>query len=442
MIKFRFINSLFLAMTISITSGAQNNIKPLTVGDSLPDFNISKTISPIQSGGRTSDYKDRLLIIDFWSTGCSACIKALPRMESLQKRFGDKIKILPLTYEKTEKIIPFWHNNKYTKSLSISSVVEDKMFHAYFPHYGVPHEVWVYKGKVIGITESEYVDVPNIQRVLDGEKVNWTIKYDFYKFDRSKSLFDLVDKTNFIEYSAIRSYLPGVNSMGFTGGHGIVRDTVNKMIRTYIINEPIYVSYLINLMNINGAKHLAKPTASLDSNQVIWEVTNPSRYMHSYKDIAYPHEWVIKNAICFESVQKDIGQNDIEIYNKVNQDLDRLLGLFVRWEKRNEKVWVLKKILPSKQFPTSGTSGIGLSISELSEMFNRLPDHVYVFDETNMVDSNYWMNKVNIDKNASLSSINKIINSYGFEMIEEKRDVDKLIFSEINYRLRKMEKTK
>lgn len=424
-----------LAFLLEISGVYGQQIKPLGIGDSLPDFIIPKIINSERSSGRTSDYKDKLLILDFWSTKCSSCIEGMPRLSALQKRFGDKIKILPVTYENSDKIIPFWKNNKYTKGLALPTVVEDELLDASFPHHGVPHEAWVYKGKVIGITSSDYVDVANIQRVINGEQVSWMVRYDSYKFDYSKPLFHFnsssgIIKNQILQYAAISDYKSGVNYFGFSGGRGIVRNIIPKTVRLYWLNEPIYNSYLANWVMALGNQKLIKPNLGLDSNQVIWEVTDRSKYMFNNKYDPYLQEWLIKNGICFESIYPDSGQTDMQVYRRAISDLDKLLGLYVRWEKRREKVWVLKENSTGKLAPIKrGTQGIGTTTGGIATMFNNQGDHCYVFNETMVLPDELWMD-IKLDPLSNLAAINSAIAAYGLIISEEERYVDKLIFSE------------
>lgn len=435
--RLNFKISLFFSLLgISVVYG-QQNVKPLTVGDSLPDFRIPKIINSEKGSIMTSAYKDKLLILDFWSTKCPSCIAGMPRMESLQKRFGSKIIILPVTYEKTELIVPFWKKNNYTKGLSLPTVVEDKLFDAYFPHHGVPFEVWIFKGKVIGITSPNYVDVQNIQRVLNGERVNWAVRNDFYKFDQSKPLFQLIPSLKSVGnnisqyYTIVGGYRPKVNYSGSSGGRGIIRDTVNKTIRIYWLNEPIYYSYIVNFMSALGRQKLVKPTVGLDSNQVIWEVRDRSKYRFHNKYIPYLQEWIINNGYCFESVYPDSGQSDPQIYQRATYDLNKLLGLKVRWEKRKEKVWVLKEKIPGKAFLSkNGKPGSGITLNSLVNIFNDQEDHCYVFNETKKLEERLM--DIKVSPSSDLNVINSVVAPYGLTMVEQEKEVDKLVFTEIN----------
>jgi len=52
-----------------------------------PDFNLKKF-----GGGmaKLSDYRGKVVILDFWATWCPPCRKEIPDFVELQKEFGDK----------------------------------------------------------------------------------------------------------------------------------------------------------------------------------------------------------------------------------------------------------------------------------------------------------------------------------------------------------------
>ncbi|WP_342328709.1 redoxin domain-containing protein [Pedobacter sp. FW305-3-2-15-E-R2A2] len=419
----------------------------LNIGDQLPDFEIPVIINGTKRSMRSSAFKDQLLIIDFWSIYCSGCIAAMPKMDSLQKHFGDKIKILPVTYEAETLVTNFWKKNRNTKNLGLSSVVEDKIFSSYFRHQTIPHEAWIYQGKVIAITTEQYVDKTNIQKVLNGELIKWPIKNDFYVFDGSKEpLFKVnttqVNPSSIINYAAISGYKEQVNSEGLSGGSGVVRDPNEKKVRVFFLNQAIFTSYELNWRNIINPTTLVRPSAAITPNQIVWQVTDRSRYKYEFKT-DYQANWIRKNGICFESLNPDTGQTQAEISRSIVKNLNYLLGLDVRWEKRKEKILVLirttdKDKLKSKtvltdykdQFKVEGNIQRFRSTNLTSVVYklNEQEQNPYVFDETG------YKNEVDLDLNihswTDIASIRKALQAYDLDLKEEERLVDKFVFAE------------
>jgi len=421
------------AQNTNVVNKIAEGIPNLYVGEQLPDFAIKRVINSSKSEIRSSDYKDRLLIVDFWTTWCPGCVAAMPKLDQLQKKFGNKIKILPVSPQPANVVKQFWLNNKYTKSLTLPSVVEDQLFSSYFRHRTIPHEVWIYKGKVIAITAADYVDAPNIEKVLSGQMIDWPVKNDFYSFDANKMpLFEadpnqLDTVATFFKYAAISGYREGVNAEGLSGGSGIVRDAKKKTIKAYFLNQSIYSSYLLNWNGTGVMDSMTRSTYQISPNQVVWEVGDQSRFKYD-PELGYEQSWIKRNGICYESLNPDTGQIDEQIYLTIIKDLNRLLGLNVRWEKRNEQVMILKKESnPKALAPLSGKS---ISIADLVYTLNQHPNYPCVIDETGY-DGNVGLP---IISNESLDTIGlrKMLKKYGLDFKYELRSINKLIFSDLN----------
>lgn len=427
----------------------QQGVRSLTVGDAAPDFKLN-LFNDSRESAMLADYRDQLVILDFGNTGCSGCIAALPLMDSLQKAFGGRVKIFWVTPEYKSDIEKFWYrkNNSYTKNSSIAVVSQDSIARAYFKHRSWPHEVWIYKGKVIGITGPDYVDGANIRRVLSGEKISWPVKNDFYVFDGMKEPLFQPDPNQidtggtFMKYAAMSDYREGVNSIGFSGGSGIVRDPVKKTIRAFFLNQPIYNSYVMAWMNTIGAK-LAKPgrMAIPGNNEIGWEVADRDKYMFTAGK-GYEQDWLRRNALCYESLNPDTGQTDQQVYRAMIAELNSLLGLRAGWERREEKVLVLsgkgnarlaakRKVSDEQHIVEKGRLKQlrDTPLSTLSWKLNQYEGNPYVFQESG------YKGHVDLDLDIAswrdIAGIRKALKAYGLELREEARMVDRFIVREV-----------
>ncbi|MFO7593213.1 MAG: TlpA disulfide reductase family protein, partial [Pseudomonadota bacterium] len=56
-------------------------------GKPLPDF----TLSDMQGNSHSlSDYRGKVVMVNFWATYCGPCIKEMPSMQRLKEKLGDK----------------------------------------------------------------------------------------------------------------------------------------------------------------------------------------------------------------------------------------------------------------------------------------------------------------------------------------------------------------
>jgi len=105
--------SILLALSVYIFSGDKNkNTFPSTDnviikldGDKAPDFSLKSV------DGKTvklSDYKGKVVIIDFWATWCGPCRRGIPDLVSIQKEFKNELVIIGISLdaEKTIKDVP------------------------------------------------------------------------------------------------------------------------------------------------------------------------------------------------------------------------------------------------------------------------------------------------------------------------------------------------
>jgi len=420
--------------SIIFNSAIAQSINSLNIGDTVPDFIISKIINSKFHSAKISDFNKQLLLLDFWGTGCRGCILEMPRMDSLQRKFGNHIKILPVTIENEKSTLNFWNKNKFLKKINLSSVVEDKLLSAYFKSNTYGLKVWIYKGKVIAITGSDYVSEEHIQQALTANQpLNWPLRNDFFNFNYSKPLLildsDKIDiKTKIAKYSIIFGYKEGVNYFGLIGGFGIQRDHEKKTVRAYILNSSIYTAYSTILLNLNPVNTLSLPTLTLSSDYTIWEVKERSKYVYEAK-FGYSQDWIRKNGFCFESLNPDTGQTDIKVYQTMIKDLDRLLNIRGRLERRPEKVWLIKqsKKISVINIENRYKNNDNISIDDLVNKLNQNQENPFVINESNMQIS--LPKKIMFLKN--FDNINSELQKNGLEMKVEKREIDRIIFTEI-----------
>lgn len=143
--------SMFLAFTLvaATTSFAQN--KALKVGESLPENFWTTPLQVVNHPQKTISFnsdKNKLILLDFWATWCSACLKKFPEMEELKKKFSDKINIIAVTDQNRATIEKFFASPNGQRYKDVISVVDDKILIQMFPHTAVPFIVWIKEGKI------------------------------------------------------------------------------------------------------------------------------------------------------------------------------------------------------------------------------------------------------------------------------------------------------
>jgi cytochrome c biogenesis protein CcmG/thiol:disulfide interchange protein DsbE len=96
--------------TKRLQSNCDKNVTINMSDDKAPDFAL-KSID-----GKTvklSDYKGKIVIIDFWATWCPPCRRGIPDLVAIQKEYKDNVVIIGISLdrEKTIKDVPGFAKN-------------------------------------------------------------------------------------------------------------------------------------------------------------------------------------------------------------------------------------------------------------------------------------------------------------------------------------------
>ena len=109
------IAGLILAAMFMVVWLQSAKYEPLTVGKSAPDFQLPDLN---EKEIRLSDYRGKVVFLNFWATWCKPCREEMPSMEVLYKNFEkDGLVILAVSIDRvtTKKEIP-----PFVKSLNLT----------------------------------------------------------------------------------------------------------------------------------------------------------------------------------------------------------------------------------------------------------------------------------------------------------------------------------
>lgn len=418
--RVRLFRNIFLIAGMMASAHAVAQLSPLHVGDTCPDFTIKNLINYPGASIKLSDLRGRVVLIDFWSTWCSSCIALLPEMERLQKKYGDSIFILPVTGEKRSTISKFWRKNRLLAGLSLPTVVEDTLLNAYFPHSGVPHEVWIdAAGVVRGITSAQYVNDRNIQALFDNQIVNWPVKRDIDdSFDYGQQLLSPVYndvQTGMIYYSTVMPYLRANirSKYGFTKNENSVR--------LYIVNYSILQLYnrTLKFTGIYG-----RP------NRIILHTHDSVKYIYDPHK-SYYESWHYKNAFCYEAVLPSWVEEK-KALDYMRKDLDKFFNLNSRIEDVNTSCLLLIQAVKGRVHPVNFSSrgkGTEYTLKEFVHSLNAVGEVPPVILSEGLsgkivphgADKSFW---------GDVSAIRNTLLSYGFDLKPVKRKIPMLVVTD------------
>ena len=214
----REILSLIFMTLLFLQMPAQQKV--LKIGDPVPEEIWTTTLSMVNSPEKTATLakdRDKLILLDFWATWCSACLLSFPKMEALQEKFADQIKIVGVTDQNRGTIDQFFASKNGQRYKKTQSVIEDKIFSQLFPHKGIPFIVWIKDGKVLNTTDAEQVNEEAISAILNGGNGDLQT---IVQLSRERPLmlserFDTQKNVTLLNYSFMsKGYLPEIGGGG------------------------------------------------------------------------------------------------------------------------------------------------------------------------------------------------------------------------------------
>jgi uncharacterized protein (TIGR03435 family) len=371
-----------------------------------PELTFSKILNDASPNSKLSDYKSKVVILDFWATWCAPCIESFSHLEELQKKFGQDVKILAVTDETEERITKFLQKRNLTLAVVIDA---DRKVAEKFPHQSIPHTVVIDKtGVTRVIALPKTITAETIEKIIGGQPVDIAEKSDRMNFDPSRPLSG---NENFTYQVTVTPYQNGIPSMSNpTGGNGGYKN--RRIVCTNMAPKSMF--------------------------EVAWQFPVGIRTIVEVKN-RKEFDWSTQTAFCFDLiVPAELGEKRFDI---MKQHLDLLLPYKPVVEKRERKVKVLKIIegqKPSLKPAAGGTlnyayGGRGLSmkngdvkkIAEFLESQLNIP----VVEETKLpglYDTELdWYNE---DPTRIFGELKKI----GLELVDATRPIDVLVIYDKN----------
>lgn len=401
-------------MLLPMLSGGQPLISPLTIGDTVPDIAITNVYNYPASTIQLSDLKGKLVILDFMSTGCVPCIKVLPKLDSLQMKYGGQVQIILLSTENPGRIQSFLKTHSY---LHLPFVAADTILPKLFPHEYISHIVWMDdRGIVKGITHSEYINANNIDALLQRQQVNWPVKRDVTSYDFKQPLLT-INESNIPEfsfpasafYTSVVSYMPGVQKH-----NQIAVDPIKNTTHVSLINYSIIDLYLLLYQRYN-----------FPVSHVLLQVKNSERLVYNPAK-GYYDDWQEKNFYCIDAMLPAnvpwLSQQD-----KLIGDCNFYLGLQGKMENRSVDCLVLRN-KKNTIINATGKGKDGLRVGMIIYLMNNKAGVMPVIDETS--GTTYTMIPVTEKEVANNAYFRKILDRYGLEFITEKREIEFLVITQ------------
>jgi len=337
-------------------SAQKNSIKPLTIGDTLPEVAFG-TFYP--AGSKQIDPKDlagKLTILDFWNVTCKSCIKGMPKMDSLQRHFGDRVQILLITKDTKKQVDELFAKIKM-KRPNLPIVVDDSnYYHKLFPHESDPLHVWVDGNRVIrAITNGGNATISNIQSILNGKAIQLSERVLFHNMDYHKTLLENLEANFIRQIDRYSVWVPNTHKLAIGYSLNYLRDSVTKQpIGIRGVNIPLYRLFVLAYSKaiFGFDDNFQSWTAN---NRIIVETLHPLDLRPLSED-SLQDEWDKRNLVSYE--MKGLKNDTIQLLKTLREDLERYTPFTATIEKKELLCWVVRRTSAIDKIKTKDKNSI------------------------------------------------------------------------------------
>jgi thiol-disulfide isomerase/thioredoxin len=412
----------------------QTSQMSLKLGAIMPNVNFDNIYNYQSKKVSFSKFKDKLVILEFWSTSCTSCIELFPTMQILQNKFQSQLQII-LVNGKTE----VWKDNEVKTqhildrlklrtgiTIELPIVFNSKELDNYFPYRTIPHEVWIKDNCIIAITGPEEVTASNIAAILDGRKIVMRSKNDVFIDLQKQKIQDLIYSGSWVKE---KEPIGSIIYKGFIPGTGKITGR-----RRSEENSAMFVGWYATNLSL---KELYKRAyqISIPDNRILIETRDSILFRNvDYLDTGkYSNVYsldITTNPETFEMLVKEVQIN-----------LRSAFHFQVNFEKRKIKCLVVRNSRPLDNIFTKGGERSfsydkidlkkyvrNYSISDFIGEMNQ-----YFFD-TPLVNETSLQSPVDIDLPQVLSQENivRCLKALGFEIKEEEKELDVVLIKDEN----------
>ena len=406
--------------------------KSVLIGNAPPEFTFNADNIGLRNA-RLSDYRGKLVILDFWNIWCPSCITAMPKMQSLQKQFADSIVVLLVTANTAEQVEKLRSRTKILQSIRLPIITGDTVLSAFFKPVGFPLHVWIDStGMICQMTSDYNTTAASIKNWLSGNTKRLAVRKDLADFNINTPLWEEGNgrQREYLKlYSLISSHIDYKDCRG-----SIKTDSVTgKLVWFHLINYPIYSLYQNAFCQENNIPYTQfKKRCSVLSKRID-KIVLPS-------SVEEQDDWAEENTWCYEMLVPP--EKSADMYKIMRQDIDRYFSLKSVIKTRLITCLILEKITLEDKLNAKNSG----DLETLSEDSSR-----YIISNRNIASSLLMYlqgthpNDIVVDETGykkpinmilprditNYASVKKTLRQYGLDLIKAKR---KISYLEINDR--------
>jgi len=412
------------------------NSKAVQIGQKVPDLLFDDLINYSSNSARLSDFKGKVVLLDFWATWCTPCIASQPKLMELQEKYKDKLQIIGITYESRTKIETFQKKFDGYRKIRLMGTTSDTSNRKYFPYKTIPHYVWIDgNGMLRSITDGSGITAENIEKMIASVDITATVKKELPGGSDPKNAWinDLLNRRMRTDQGALKyhSMLTGYIKGRISSSSGTsYATTAFKDRRLYASNLSILSLYR---MAYGGEKYSKKnifPTV-----QTIFDIQDTIQFDFTgsaYRDTS--------KLYCYDLLLPL--PNSALLYKIMQQDLERVFALRGTIEVKPTRCLALVVTDIDKLKTKGGTPEldfkqfwIRMTNTPLSELFDALAwFNVGAYGKLPVLVNETGINpKIDLNISAKLNDyagVRPALQAYGLDLIEVIRPIEILTLTD------------
>ena len=382
----------------------------MIVGEKIPRIIFDKLYNTAYSKLDIGKIKDKIVILDFWSTKCGACLKQTPKVAALQKKFKEELVIVMVTAEKKAIVEQFFERRPELKKLGMPVAYEAGFMDSLMTIPYFPYLAWIDQEKVLHrLTDGDDLTASNIKALSEGKSITINTK-DKIEFEYGENLLSSIpEHIHKVKYSS-----NVFDSITNSGARQWRVDFDSERMHILCINLSVYRLYA-------------------------------SAYRYKIRFSQRPENLIINRSIkirgetmyCYELIYLKDRYEDEDAFDIMQQDLDKAFGIKSEVMKLQRKVYVVKIGDSSKLRKATARDHVGhVGFSEINNLrFGQLSNTLAERVPTALPiicdgDINRIVNFQIKNSYSNLEELRKDLNEYGIDIYPDEREIDCLVLSD------------
>lgn len=421
---------LYFLINIVITNG-----QPLQKGAVMPPIIFNELVNYNAGTLNIGTLNKKLVILDFWSTGCMGCIQAFPKIDSLQKKWGKDIQIIMVNTQSADSTRRFFKKRSKIKIPAVPFITGDTLLQKMFRPLGLPMHVWLDQNlRFLSVTHGNVTTDATIARYLRDKRVDLPTYESGWV--RGNSLIDSTCYPNLRQFSYLGLYKKGYAYFY----DSVTMGRIDLIEISYASVEQLYIHAYAEIEG-EDFKEPGRTVVEVADRYRVCLAPNDEKLWEWEQKYAYAYTLVIpkeKAARKFEFMQ---------------QDLNRYFPIRAVVEKRKHKVIALVQTGSMDMLHTKGGK-VNWSLTRSSEYgdvrdslrclqqvkFNEFPRRLkgfmrekYGLPFVNTIRADFFIDIClpgEAVESLALPELNKALKKYGMKLVEKEMLLPTLVLKD------------